>query len=122
MAFNKLGTLYKHTTRTTTRVINSALVWLQYLYQRADNTGRCVKLTTQTALIQLRTGEILRQNTFQAIVFTLYSLQCRIYHLAYFGFMCSSTNLAPSGFSRHEEDILGSVFVLVFRVGIFFAL
>ena len=45
MAFNKLGTLYKHTTRTTTRVINSALVWLQYLYKRADNTGRCVKLT-----------------------------------------------------------------------------
>ena len=36
--------------------------------------------------------------------------------------MGSSTNLAPSGFSRHEEDVLGGVFVLIFRVGVFVAL
>ena len=162
VALYKLGALYKHTAASAARVINSALVRLQNLYQRADNAGRRIELATilalqagkllqtvfvgsaqqvfllasivhfyvrkeiyhitQTTLVQLRTGKILRQNALQSFVFTLNGGKCFIYYHAYFRCVGSSTNLAPSGFSRHEEDVLGCVFVLIFRVGVFVAL
>ena len=162
VALYKLGALHKHTTASAARVIDSALVRLQNLYQRADNAGRRIELATilalqagkllqtvfvgsaqqvfllasivhfyvrkeiyhitQTALVKLRTGEILRQNALQSFVFSLNGSKCFIYYHAYFRGVGSSTNLAPSGFSRHEEDVLGSVFVLIFRVGVFVAL
>ena len=162
VALDKLGALYKHTTTSAARVIDSALVRLQYLYKRADNAGRRIELATilalqagkllqtvfvgsaqqvfllasivhfyvrkeiyhitQTTLVQLRTGKILRQNALQSFVFTLNGGKCFIYYHAYFRCVGSSTNLAPSGFSRHEEDVLGCVFVLIFRVGVFVAL
>ena len=162
VALYKLGALHKHTTASAARVIDSALVRLQNLYQRADNTGRRIELATilalqgskllqtvfvgsaqqvfllasivhfyvrkeiyhitQTTLVQLRTGKILRQNALQSFVFTLNGSKCFIYHHAYFRGVGSSTNLAPSGFSRHEEDVLSGVFVLIFRVGVFVAL
>ena len=50
VALDKLGALYKHTTASAARVIDSALVRLQNLYQRADNAGRRIELATILAL------------------------------------------------------------------------
>ena len=46
MTLDKLGALHKHTAASAARVIHSALVRLQYLYQRADNAGWCIELAS----------------------------------------------------------------------------
>ena len=141
VALYKLGALHKHTTASAARVINSALVRFQNLYQRADNAGRRIELATilalqgskllqtvfvgsaqqvfllasivhfyirkeiyhitQTALVQLRTGEILRQNTLQSFVFTLNGSKCFIYYHAYFRGVGSIRPYLPGRRIRH---------------------
>ena len=57
VALYKLGALHKHTAASAARVIDSALVGFQYLYQRADNAGRRVELAT---ILALQTGKLLQ--------------------------------------------------------------
>ena len=47
MSFNEFGGLYKHATRTATRVIDTTAVRLKHFDQCTDNAGRSIKLTSQ---------------------------------------------------------------------------
>jgi hypothetical protein len=116
-AFNVISDMSETRAGTITAKQVFLLASIVHFYVRKE-----IYHITQTALVQLRTGEILRQNALQSFVFSLNGSKRFIYHHAYFRCVGSSTNLAPSGFSRHEEDVLGCVFVLIFRVSVFVAL
>ena len=47
MLLNELGTLHKHTTGATGRVIDTTLEGLKHFYDSADNAGRGVEFTTR---------------------------------------------------------------------------
>ena len=49
VALNELGALHKHAARAAARVVDSALVRLQYLHQRADDARRRVELAAVLA-------------------------------------------------------------------------
>ena len=52
MLFYKVGTLHKHTTRTTGRVEYQTAVWLNHLHHQSNDTGWRKKLSTTLTLLQ----------------------------------------------------------------------
>ena len=84
------------------------------------NVGEEINHLTKTPLVQLRTGEVLRQNIFEALVFFLNTAHCIINYRANFRRVSGSSNRAPSCILRDKEDVFGSVFVLVFFKSIAF--
>ncbi len=77
------------------------------------NIGEEINHFTKTPLVQLRTGEVLRKNIFEALVFFLNTAHCIVNHRANFRRVSGSSNRAPSCILRDKEDVFGSVFVLV---------
>ena len=47
MPFNEFGRLYKHSSRTATRIIDTTTVWLKHFDQCTDNASWCIKLASQ---------------------------------------------------------------------------
>ena len=84
------------------------------------NIGEEINHFTKTPLVQLWTGEVLRKNIFETLVFFLNTAHCIINHRANFRRMSGSSNRAPSCILRDKEDVFGSVFVLVFFKSIAF--
>ena len=78
------------------------------------NVREKVNHFAKTPLVQLRTGKILRQNIFEALVLFLDAEHCSINHRANFRRVSGSRNRAPSCICRDKEDVFGGVFVMVF--------
>ena len=84
------------------------------------NIGEEINHFTKPPLVQFRTGEVLRKNIFETLVFFLYTAHCIINHRANFRRVSGSSNRTPSCILRNKEDVFGSVFVLVFFKSIAF--
>ena len=77
------------------------------------NVGEEINHLTKTPLVQLWTGEVLRKNIFETLVFFLNTAHCIINYRANFRRVSGSSNRTPSCILRDKEYVFGSVFVLI---------
>jgi hypothetical protein len=71
----------------------------------------------EAVLIERRTGIFFREDTFQARVVALDRDHGVIDDLADLGLLCAVLEICPARARRNPEDVLGFVFILVFRIG-----
>ena len=84
------------------------------------NVGEEINHFTKPPLVQFRTGEVLRQNIFEALVFFLNTAHCIINYRANFRCVSGSSDHAPSCILWDKKDVFGNILILVFLKSIAF--